>query len=297
MKSLPVLLPALITPFTKAGELDLAAHKHNLEFLSESGIEGFLVAGSTGEGQYLEEGERRDLCATARQALGAAATVLCGLAAETLRTGLRQAREAIEGGADAVVAITPTALVRGDMKAVIAYYRQLADQSPLPVLLYSVPRFTGYELPDEAVATLASHPNIVGMKDSGGHPVRMQRLVKATPTDFTMFTGSSSAVRLAVAAGAHGAITASTNYAPGLVGEIINQAQRRSDDDTAQHALATVAGAIEGYGVPGVKVAAAAIGLQPGHARKPLEPLTPKLSRQVADMALGLQAQNAQEGA
>jgi len=286
MRALPWLMPALVTPFDRRGELDLKAHEHNLRSLNDRGVRGFLIAGSTGEGQYLEDGERGQLVATARATLGKRPTILCGLAGETERAALRQTNEAAEAGADGVLAITPTALIRGDTKSVVSYYRRLADQSPLPVLLYSVPRFTGYALPDEAVAELAKHPGIAGMKDSGGDPVRMQRLIAATPDDFVLFTGSSAAVRLAVTAGAHGAITASANYLPALIGEVVGKARRRAADDGSQQKLSETAGRIEtAHGVPGVKAAAAGNGLRPGYPRLPLRPVGASLARTFGELA------------
>jgi dihydrodipicolinate synthase/N-acetylneuraminate lyase len=271
---LPHLLPALITPFDRAGELDREAHRHNLITLWDRGIKGFVIGGSTGEGPYLEPGERRALTADARDALGESAYLICGVNAETVRLAQPLIEEAAAGGANAALVITPTTLTRNRVPYVESFYTTLADAAPLPLFLYSVPSVTAFELPDEAVARLAAHPNIVGIKDSGGHPVRLQRILANVSEDFTVFTGSTQAVTLAIAAGAHGAITASTNYMPERVSETVAAARRQpADARPLQHQISRISAAIEAYGIPGVKAMAAHAGLRPGWPRLPLQPL------------------------
>jgi 4-hydroxy-2-oxoglutarate aldolase len=270
----PSLLPALITPFDASGEIDLEAHIHNLKCLSNLGIQGFLLAGSTGEGPYLEPGERRLLVETARDTLGSATFLTCGVAAETVRGAQAMIAEAAVGGADSALVITPTTLTRNRLGYVESYYQTVADGSPIPVFLYSVPAVTAFELPEDLVVRLSEHTNIVGMKDSGGDPVRMQRLVASTDEDFYLFTGSTQALTLALSAGAFGAITASTNYLPELLLELV--ALAAEDPIKArefQQRVSRISALVEGYGIPGIKTAAAVAGLRPGTPRAPLAPL------------------------
>lgn len=269
--TLPRLLPALITPFDQAGEIDLAAHRHNLSTLWERGIKGFLIAGSTGEGPYLETGERHTLVKEARKRLGRKAYLTCGISAETERQAMAMIKEAAAAKADSVLVITPTTLTRSRTTYVEAFYLDVADASPLPVLLYSVPGVTAFELPEDSIARLAQHPRIIGIKDSGGHPVRMQRIIASVPADFIVFTGSTQAVTLAVAAGAHGAITASTNYIPEKVLETVTSARRSANKARAlQQEISRISAAVEAHGIPGVKAAAGGAGLEPGLPRLPL---------------------------
>lgn len=283
MPVVPRLLPALVTPFDARGDLDLKAHRHNVTTLWDRGIRGFVIAGSTGEGPYLDSGERRDLLSEARKALGKKAHLICGVNAETVRQAQLIIDEAIEGEADAVLIITPTTLTRNRIQYVEGFYDILATQSSLPVMLYSVPGVTAFELPDDSVARLSAHPNIVGIKDSGGHPVRLQRILAAAPEDFLVFTGSTQAVTLAVTAGAHGAITASTNYMPERLQETIAAARRQpAKARPLQQQISHISSAVESYGIPGVKAVAAAAGLRPGHPRLPLLPLSKRYSQRLA---------------
>lgn len=283
MRNPPRLLPALVTPFTRTGDLDLEAHRHNLRVLTERGIKGFLVGGSTGEGPYLATGERGQLVDAARREMGRRPFLLAGIAAESVREALAQTEEAAAAGADAVLALTPTTLVRGNHVAVTGFFGDVADAAPVPMFLYSVPAVTGYALPVEHAIELSRHPTVAGMKDSGGDPVAMSRLVEGTPDGFVPMTGSSKAVTLCIAAGAYGAITASANYLPELAGRVLATA-RRSPRSAApvQSQLTRLSGVVEAHRVPGVKAAAELVGLQPGYPRRPLRPLPARDRKAIA---------------
>jgi dihydrodipicolinate synthase/N-acetylneuraminate lyase len=276
-------MPALITPFTARGEIDLEAHAHNICWMADHGIRGLLVGGSTGEGPYLEPGERTALVSAAREA-APGAFVLCGVAAESLRMAQSQAAEAVEGGADAVLALSPTSLVRGVDDLVRRYFTDLADRADLPVFLYTVPRVTGYELPVPAIAELAQHPNIAGIKDSGGQPVRVAAMRQSVPEDFLVYVGATVALTLSVAAGGTGGITASTNYLPELALEVIRKAVRSPRSAAAAQArLTDLATTVEAGRIPAIKVAAGLRGLRPGTVRRPLRPAGRSAARKVEE--------------
>jgi dihydrodipicolinate synthase/N-acetylneuraminate lyase len=155
------------------------------------------------------------------------------------------------------------------------YYRTLADASPLPVFLYSVPGVTAYSLPVDVVAKLARHEKIVGMKDSSGDVVRLQTIIDATPPEFILYSGSSRALTAAVAIGCHGAITGSGNYVPELVLETMRAAREGPvKARRLQKRLSAISADVEAHGLPGVKAAAKAAGLDPGHPREPLTRLS-----------------------
>ena len=267
-------MPAIITPFDDREELDLDAHRHNVSFLAELGYEGFVLGGSTGEGPFLETGERRQLASASRESAGDA-FLLCGINAETNRAARRQIAEAAEGGADAVLVLTPTTLSRNRTNFVTAFFHEVADESPLPVFLYSVPMVTAYSMPLEAVWALAQHPNVVGMKDSGGDAIRIQRMLARLPDDFALYNGAAPAVTLTLTAGAHGAILAASNYVPRLSLEVVAAALVSPPGNMKmQHRLTSANDAVARYGIPGVKAAAEMAGLRPGCSRAPLLPTT-----------------------
>jgi 4-hydroxy-2-oxoglutarate aldolase len=263
MRTPPHVMPALITPFSSDGEIDDPAHRHNLEALRARGVAGFLIGGSTGQGPYLEPRERYDLVAIARETTDAEEFLLCGIAAETVREAGHQIAEADAAGADAVLAVTPTTLVRGRDHLVAGFFRAVADLSPLPVLLYSVPALTGYALPTDVVLDLASEAQIVGMKDSGGDPDRVPPLDPLLNRGFVLYAGASRAVFASRAHGAFGAITASANYVPDLVADALV-------DEGAQAQLTELTSAVEQHGAAGTYAAAEASGLHAGVPRAPL---------------------------
>jgi dihydrodipicolinate synthase/N-acetylneuraminate lyase len=267
-------MPALITPFTDDGDIDVPAHSRNLSRLTAQGVEGFLLAGSTGEGPYFETGERHALVEAARSTLGESAYVLGGVSGESVRQAHAQIDELVAGGADAALVLTPTSLARGNHDAVAFFFVEVADASPLPLFLYSVPAVTGYELPVHTVQLLAAHPNILGMKDSGGRPVRIQELARSIDEPFMMFSGASKALAQSIAAGGYGAISACSNYAFRLVQELIDaSAVSAHQAEKLQAALTSLITPIEAYGVVGTKSAASASGLDAGYPRLPLRAL------------------------
>jgi dihydrodipicolinate synthase/N-acetylneuraminate lyase len=254
---------ALITPFIENGSIDGHAHRHNLAKLTEWGVGGFLIGGSTGQGPYLEPGERAVLTATARDELGPDVFLLAGVSAQSVRQTLQQISEAYDAEADAVLVTTPTLLLRKRSDLVESFYGLVADRSPIPVFAYSVPAVTGYELPVESAVAICSHPNIVGMKDSGGDPDRIGPILQGMDEDRFFFVGTSRIVHEATRRGAYGAITASSNYAPELA------ASAREDAD-AQDRLTSIASNVEWHGLAGTYAAAEMVGLRAGTMRPPL---------------------------
>lgn len=265
-------MPALISPFTRDGDLDVEAHEHNLSTLVEVGIEGFVLGGSNGQGPYLEPGDRRHLITAGKRFK---THLMCGIAAESTRMALAQVAEAEEAGADSILVLTPTTVARGRDDAIVGFYSDIADQVGVPVYLYSVPPVTGYSLPVELVEKLAGHENIHGMKDSSGDVVRLQTIVERTVESFRLFSGASRALSAAMAVGCYGAITGSGNYLPALVLETMEAAG--TDPERArrlQKRLSRISAEVEAHGIPGVMAAARATGLEPGFPRLPLTRLS-----------------------
>ena len=264
----PSYMPALITPFERSGALDEKAHVGNVRNLAERGIEGFVLGGSNGEGPYLEPGERGRLVKSIRRRK---THIMAGVAAESLRLAVAVVDEVTDAGADTILLMTPTTLTRRREDAVEYFFKKVADQSVVPVFLYSVPMVTAYSMPIATIAKLAKHPNIVGMKDSSGDVVRLQSILDATPRDFILYSGSSRALTAAIAVGCHGAITGSGNYATELVLETIEKAKENPiEARKLQKRLSAISADVEAHGIPGVKAAAKAAGLEPGYPREPL---------------------------
>lgn len=175
------IYPAMTTPFYPDGKLYLKKLEHNVERYSRTMAAGLVVLGSTGEAVMLNDEETREVLKRAAHAAAPEKVLLAGIGRESLHETLKLAEHAADWRYDAVLVRTPH-YYGPQMGALelMTYYRALADRSPLPVVLYSIPKFTHLELGAEVVAELAQHPNIIGIKESSGSLERLGALVAAT---------------------------------------------------------------------------------------------------------------------
>jgi 4-hydroxy-2-oxoglutarate aldolase len=175
------IFPPITTPFYPDGNVYFKKLESNVERYSRTPAAGIVVLGSTGEAVMLSDQERRDVLKTAREAAAASKVLIAGTGAESAIETLRLTEYAAELGYDVSLIRTPH-FYRKQMQAasMLAFYRTIADRSPLPVLLYNVPTFTAYDLPAELVIELADHPNIIGIKESGGDVEKVRKMVEGT---------------------------------------------------------------------------------------------------------------------
>jgi 4-hydroxy-2-oxoglutarate aldolase len=175
------IFPPITTPFYPDGRVYLKKLEHNVERYSKTPIAGITVLGSTGEAIALSDDERREILKTAGASCAPHKVLIAGTGAESALETLRLTEYAASLGYDAALVRTPF-FYKPQLKPanVLAFYRTVADHSPIPVLIYSVPVFTGYDMPPELVIELANHPNIIGIKESGGDAEKIRRMVEGT---------------------------------------------------------------------------------------------------------------------
>src|SRR6478736_6905341 len=163
------ILPPITTPFYPDGQVYYKKLEHNVERFSKTPVAGIVVLGSTGEAIMLSDEERREVLKTAREACAPHKVLVAGTGAESAIETLRLTEYAAKLGYDVALVRTPH-FYRPQMQPanLLTFYRTVADRSPIPVLIYSVPVFTNYDMPPELVIELANHPNIIGIKESGG---------------------------------------------------------------------------------------------------------------------------------
>jgi 4-hydroxy-2-oxoglutarate aldolase len=173
--------PPITTPFYPDGRVYLKKLEHNVERYSKTPIAGIVVLGSTGEAIALSDEERRQVLSTAREYCAPHKVLLAGTGTESALETLRLTDYAAGLGYDAALVRTPF-FYKPQLKPanILAFYRTVADHSPIPILIYSVPVFTAYDMPPELVIELANHPNIVGIKESGGDAEKIRRMVDGT---------------------------------------------------------------------------------------------------------------------
>jgi 4-hydroxy-2-oxoglutarate aldolase len=260
-------------------DLDLAGFAANIRAHLAEGLSGVVVAGSTGEAALLSEAERGALVATAREHTPAGKLVIAGCGAESTRLTVARAQQAKECGADAVLVVAPHYYANAMTEDVLrAHYRRVADESPLPVILYNIPKYMHFALSAELVGELARHHNVVGIKDSSGVLEMLTGFLRAQSPTFSVLTGSGSGLQAGLAAGARGGILAVSLFAAGFALEVFD-AMLSGDTNrasAAQARLKPMADTIVAkLGVPGVKAAMDQTGKVGGRPRMPLLPLGP----------------------
>ena len=175
------IFPPITTPFYSDGRVYLKKLEHNVERYSKTPVAGIVVLGSTGEAIMLSDEERREVLKTAREACAPHKVLIAGTGTESAVETLKLTEYAADLGYDAALVRTPH-FYRPQMQAanLLAFYRTVADRSPIPVLIYSVPVFTKYDVPSELVIELAEHPNIIGIKESGGDAEKIRQMAQDT---------------------------------------------------------------------------------------------------------------------
>ena len=268
------------TPFDPVtGDVDIVAFRSNVRRWTEHPVRGILIAGSTGESVFLDEGERVALFEAARDMLGGERVIIAGTGSEATRHTIHLCRQAADAGADAVL-VSPPAYFKGAMTPAVLsrHYRAVADASPVPVIIYQVPlRMSTLDLPTGLIEELSQHPNIVGIKDSRGKLDLVGELVEHSADDFQELVGSGALLYGALETGATGGIVAVGLMAAAEAAEIsVAFAEGRTGDaGRIQERIAPVHQQIVGgMGVPGVKAALDLLGFHGGEPRPPLEAAT-----------------------
>lgn len=276
----------VVTPFDRRGEVDYGLFRENVARTVDNGLGGILVAGSTGEAPYLVERERLRLVDIARRIVRRPEILLVGTGRESTRETLRLSREAVARGADALLVITPNYYkARMDSDALAEYYRTVAAGVARPVLVYSIPQFTGLNPSPETLGRLSRLPNVVGLKESSGNLPFVRAILRKVRPGFRVLVGSVSILLDALRAGAVGAVLSQSTFVPelcvGLYGAFL-RGQGRTAREFQQRLLPLAQKIAIPYGVSGIKVALELCGYAGGFPRPPLLPLSAAQRRGVA---------------
>ncbi|HJZ82363.1 MAG TPA: dihydrodipicolinate synthase family protein [Pyrinomonadaceae bacterium] len=268
-----ILLP-VTTPFTADENVDLPGLTANIGRWSQTGVIGFVALGSTGERVNLDEREYLEVIETARRATRNPLSLIVGAGQQSTRGTINEIAKAARVGAEAVLVITPSFYKSAiTQDALVKHYQAIADASPVPLLLYSMPDLTGVKIEPETAARLSEHPNIIGMKDSSNDVAKFAEAVRTTPEDFALMIGNGTVLCEALQAGARGGILAVGCAVPEHCLEI-HRAVRAGETDraaTLQEKLTPLARAVtKTYGIGGLKAAMGLAGYVGGSVRAPL---------------------------
>lgn len=275
--SLSGVFPPIPTPFDAGGKVAISALVENLERWNQYDLSGYVVLGSNGEAGYLSVEEKVRVWEAARQAIPSDKLMIAGAGCESTRQTIALTRQAAQAGADAVLLVTPhyyDAKMTPD--SLLQHYESVADAAPVPVLLYTVPKFTHVDIDAPTIARLARHPNIVGIKDTSGNMAKMADTVRLADPDFQVLAGSAGFFLAGLTLGAVGGILALANVAPQKCIDLYRlfKAGKMEEAAELQRWMIPVNAAITArFGIAGLKVALEMLDYYGGPVRSPLMPI------------------------
>jgi 4-hydroxy-2-oxoglutarate aldolase len=284
---------ALTTPYAQDGSVSLPDLKHNLHRYNQTDLAGYVALGSTGESVLLTRAEMDGILIAVKEAAAKGKKLLAGAGAESTAETIERTKRAAELGYDAALVKTPHYYKPAyKPEVLIAHYRRVADESPIPVVLYSIPQFTGVALGAADVAALAEHPNIIGIKDSSGNVQGVAEIVVATPAAFQVLVGSAATLYPSLAIGARGAILALASALPEkcvALFELVRQARHDKARELQSTLLCASKLIVSEMGIAGVKHAMDQRGYRGGVPRLPLQPLSDERKRRISDLLADLE--------
>ena len=291
--SLAGVFPPVTTPFDPAtGDVAPSAFRQNISRLLAEGVAGIVVCGSTGEAPLLEPDEQRHLVGLAREVMTDGGWLIAGTGGESTRQTIALSRAAAAEGADAVLVRAPSYFSAAATPATLVnHFRAVADASPVPVLIYNIPKYTHLSLAPGLLQQLAGHERIIGVKDSSGDAKNVAAYREAVP-QWTVFVGGASLLFTALELGCQGGIVGVACFAPALCVQLVREFEQggghRAAAGALQERVTPLDKEIVGkYGPAGVKAAMDAVGLPGGPVRAPLAPLTPADRERVSALVRG----------
>jgi 4-hydroxy-2-oxoglutarate aldolase len=271
------IFPPIATPFDRDGEIYAAKVRHNVEKWNRTGLAGYVVLGSTGESVMLTEGEKATMWELVAKHAAPDKLLIAGTGMESVRETVSLSKRAAEMGYKAAMVRTPHYYKNlvNRASAQTLYFQAVADQSPIPLIIYNWPQTTGVDIPVESVVALSEHPNMIGIKESSGSIEKVMQMVREVKHGFQVLVGSAPTLWPSLAMGACGAILAYANAAPYST-IAIWEAYRTRDEAAGmdwQNRIARAAVLVTvKHGIPGLKYAMDLNGYYGGPPRLPLVP-------------------------
>jgi 4-hydroxy-2-oxoglutarate aldolase len=280
MINLQGIIPPLPTSFHENEKLYLEKIRENIGSLLKHEITGIVVLGSNGEFVLLSEGEKEKIYATAREAIPPGKLMIAGTGGQSTLETIRLTRLAARQEADAALVLNPF-YYKGMMtpEVLIRHYHDVAEASTIPIIIYNMPSNSGVDMNASTILRIASHPNIIGIKDSDGNIVKMGEVIRKGKDDFQVLAGSAGFLLPALVIGARGGIMALANIFPRKCIEIMQNFKEDNLDNARkiQQSIIPLNTAItKRWGIPALKAAMDHLGLYGGPVRRPLMALDEK---------------------
>jgi 4-hydroxy-2-oxoglutarate aldolase len=281
------IFPPLPTPFENSHTAPRRLQE-NIEKLAGTGLAGYLVLGSNGEAPYLSEAEKIEIIRAARAAIPKDKIMLVGTGLESTAMTTVFTMRAAELGADGALVLPPFFYhEQMTAEALRRHFETVADASPIPILLYNVPKFTHLNIPVEVIIRLARHENIIGIKDSSGNLGQLAALQEHASPTFRVMFGTDGVLLGGLVHGLEGGILALANVAPRECVDMLAAVEREDllEARTLMQRIAPVGRAATArFGVPGLKAMLDLLGFYGGDPRPPLLPVTPEVRAELKKM-------------
>ena len=282
------IFPPITTPFNYEGELYKAKVKHNIEKLNLTALSGYVVCGSTGESVMLTPEEKFQLWEWVAEYAAPEKLLIAGTGVESVRETVALTNRAAGMGYKAVRVRTPHYYknLLNNAAAQTLYFRSVADQVKIPVMIYNWPQATGLDIPAEAVAALSEHPNIIAIKESSGSLEKVMQMIRDVKPGFQVLVGSAPTLYPSFQVGAVGAVLAYANAAPYSTITIWEACRTREFEAAAdwQRRISRAAVLVTTrYGIPGLKHAMDLNGYYGGPPRLPLIPVSPEAKSEIEE--------------
>lgn len=276
-----------VTPFDKEGNIIFDALGKLLDFWVAEGVSGVVVNASTGEGPYLSREEKMQIIEYAVDKVNGRAMVYAGTAALSTKDTIEYTRDAKEAGAEAALVTTPF-FFRPTNEEIVQYFIDLMDTVDMPVILYNVPKFTGYSVDPTVVARISEEcSQLVAMKDSSGNPANMAEVIRLCGKKIGCLSGSADMILPTLMLGGRGAIVAVGNVIPRVCVEIYNAYQNGDKESAGQGQFkASYVNKVlvrENPQIAAIKTALNQLGYRAGIPRRPLLPLNDETSKKIVE--------------
>jgi len=274
-----------VTPFNRHGEIDRSALRDLVDYWLEAGVSGLVVNASTGEAPLLSREDRRTLLRLVIDRVNGRTRVIAGTGAAGTRETIELTRDARDYGADAALVVAPFFFTPSE-EELFQHYASLLASVDMPVILYNVPKFTGYSVDPRVIERIVFEcDNLVGVKDSSGSPGTMAEIIRLVGDKVSVLSGSADMVLPTLALGGRGAIVAVANVIPETCVSLYN-AYRRGDLEEAgrlqlRASLVNKVLVREHSQVAAIKAALNFMGRPAGFPRRPLRPLSPREEQEV----------------
>ncbi len=271
------------TPFASDGSLDIEAWRINLRIWKESALDGIVICGSNGEMPFVTQEERVALTEIAAEEAEGKLMLMAGAHFPSTRETISCAKSLASAGAGSLLLLPPH-YFKGNQTAILNYFIEVADNSPVPIFIYNMPANTGVDMETETIISASRHPNIKGIKDTSGNMTKLGYLAAAAPEDFSVFGGTGNWFLAALSMGACGGTMAASILYPNTCREIYTLFHENNMKKAMelQAKLLPVSDALtRRFGVPGLKAALDSKGMKGGPCRSPLLPVSDKVKNEI----------------